>query len=203
MLRHPLILALCSLAMLALGAGCGEQSAERSHERAFLSAMVPHHRSALEMAEAARGRIEDPKLRKIQDAITRTQAAEIRQMERIHERLFGEPLKPDGGAHMQLGLSAKEAGMDHMDGAKSLRSSPPPADRRFVAEMVPHHRGAVAMARAVLPRTRDGELRKLAEEVIAAQQREISTMEKVEERRHAGPVTEGAGSGERGREDPA
>ena len=99
MRRLALILALCSLATLALAAGCGEQSAERSYGRAFLSAMVPHHRSALEMAEAARGRIEDPTLRKIQDAITRTQAAEIRQMERIHERLFGEALEPDEGAH--------------------------------------------------------------------------------------------------------
>ncbi len=118
--------------------------------------MVRHHRSALEMAEAAQGRIEDPELRKIQDAILKTQAAEIRQMERIHERLFGEPLEPDEGAHMHLGLSAKEAGMDHMDGARSLPRVRPPADRRFISEMVPHHRGAVAMARAVLPRTRTG-----------------------------------------------
>ncbi len=169
MRRRPLILALCSLATLALTVGCGDQSAERSPERAFLSAMVPHHRSAIEMADAAQGRIEDEKLRKINDAIIKTQAGEIRQMERIHERVFGEPLKPDEGAHMQLGLSAKEAGMDHMDGGTSLRRSPPPADRRFVAEMVPHHRGAVAMARAVLPRARDGELRKLAEQVISAQ----------------------------------
>lgn len=197
--RRPIIVALCSLATLVL-AGCGDQSAERSPERAFLSAMVPHHRSAIEMAEAAQGRLENPQIREIQGTIARTQAAEIGQMQRIHQRLFDEPLKPNEGAHMQLGLSAQEAGMDHMDGATPVSQSPPPADRAFIVEMVPHHRGAVAMARAVLARTSDRELRKLAEEIISAQRGEIATMNKVKERKYAGPVIEGTGPGERGRE---
>ena len=198
MRRRPLILSLCSLATLVLVAGCGAD--KPSPERAFLSAMVPHHRSAVEMANAAQGRLADPKIREIQDAIAKTQEAEIGQMQRIHQRLFDEPLEPNDGAHMQLGLSAQEAGMDHMDGATSVGQSPPPADRAFIAEMVPHHRGAVAMAQAVLADTPDGELRKLAEEIVSAQRREIATMEKVRERRYAGPVTEGAGAGGRGRE---
>ncbi|MDQ4072553.1 MAG: DUF305 domain-containing protein [Actinomycetota bacterium] len=183
MQRRRLILVLCSLALLLLAVGCGEESPERKAERAFLSAMVPHHQSAIEMAEGAQGRLQDRRLREIQDSITETQAAEIRQMERIHERLFGEELQPNEGAHMQLGLSAKEAGMDHMDGMESLRRSPPPADRAFIAEMVPHHRGAVAMAQAVLRRSRDGELRKLAGEIVSSQQREIATMKKIGKRR--------------------
>jgi len=196
---RSLIHALCSLAALVLAAGCGGQNGEQAPERAFLSAMVPHHRSAIEMAEAAQGRLENPKIRKIQDVIAKTQAAEIGQMQRIHQRLFDEPLEPDEGAHKQLGLSAQEAGMDHMGGATPVSQSPPPADRAFIAEMVPHHRGAVAMAKAVLERTRDGELRKLAEEIVSAQRREIATMKEVRERRYAGLVSEGVGSGERAR----
>ena len=50
------------------------------------------------------------------------------------------------------------------------------ADVDFLAMMIPHHAGAVDMARLVLQHGRDPATRRLAEEIIAGQTIEIESM---------------------------
>ncbi len=49
-------------------------------------------------------------------------------------------------------------------------------DRDFLAMMIPHHEGAVAMAKLVLVHGEDPLVRKLAAEIIAGQEVEITSM---------------------------
>ncbi len=50
------------------------------------------------------------------------------------------------------------------------------ADRDFAAAMIPHHQGAIDMARIQLRYGKSPEMRKMAEEIIAAQEKEIATL---------------------------
>jgi uncharacterized protein (DUF305 family) len=49
-------------------------------------------------------------------------------------------------------------------------------DRDFAAAMIPHHQGAIEMARIQLQHGKDPVLREMAQEIIDAQQKEIAVL---------------------------
>jgi len=184
-----LIAALVAAAALAIGA-CGEDEdssgtggaqnmAARGNpsEAAFLRGMAHHHGSAIEMAEIAQKRAKADEIKQLAGAITTTQSAELTTMEKIHQNLFGKPLTPDAGAHDGLGLTAEEAGMTHDASDNEKLRTADPFDREFVDMMAPHHAGAVRMAKVVLTKTKNAELRTLAENIVKTQEAEIRTMD--------------------------
>jgi uncharacterized protein (DUF305 family) len=61
----------------------------------------------------------------------------------------------------------------HKDMAVPLTGN---ADVDFVQGMIPHHQGAIDMAKIVLEHGKDPEIRKLAEDMINAQEGEIAMM---------------------------
>jgi len=71
---------------------------------------------------------------------------------------------------------AMVSAMRKMDDEMSMAGHSGDPDRDFLAMMIPHHAGAIEMARLLLIHGRDPLVRQLAEEIIAGQQAEITAM---------------------------
>ena len=88
-------------------------------------------------------------------------------------------------AHMNMSMSTDSAmqqelmqGMDQMNQDMMAAAQYKDPDVAFAAGMLPHHIGAVKMAEVELKYGKDPEMRKLAENIINAQQAEIEQMQK-------------------------
>jgi uncharacterized protein (DUF305 family) len=68
--------------------------------------------------------------------------------------------------------------MDRMDSGMMAAKLTDDPDRDFAAMMIPHHQGAIDMAKAELIYGHDPVLRRLAEGIIVEQQQEIELMQR-------------------------
>ena len=176
-------------AIVLAAAGCGGDddaqpaggaetiaSGQVPFDQAFIDAMVPHHREAIDMARAAQSRgLTEPDLQQIASDIISSQQREIDQMLDWREQWFGSrelgPVLPE-----VLGVPEGELGMEH--GSADEVAGAVDLDATFAEMMISHHEGAVEMAEAAQDRGQHAEIKELAGAIIKAQEREIALMKK-------------------------
>lgn len=179
--RGLALLAIIVLALSMLVAACGEDdtnsgagsSASESAvgngvDRAFAAAMIPHHRSAVDMAAVAKQQSNRSEIKQLAGAIITTQNAEIEQLTGLDRRLAEAGVEAG-----DLGVAEHAIGMD--DDASMLADAKP-FDREFIDMMIGHHQGAIRMGRAELYNGKNAELKQLAEAIVDAQAKEIDEM---------------------------
>ena len=90
----------------------------------------------------------------------------------------GSHMMPDGmmmsNSNMMGSMSMNQMMNAMSDGLKGKTGDD--FDAAFLEEMIPHHQGAVEMARLVLATSKRPELIKMANDIITAQQKEIDMM---------------------------
>jgi uncharacterized protein (DUF305 family) len=68
----------------------GELEKEEPLDRAFIDAMIPHHESAIEMAEIENEETSNPRIKDLTRRVTEAQEAEIKQMTTWREEWYPE-----------------------------------------------------------------------------------------------------------------
>lgn len=149
----------------------------------FAQGMLPHHRQAVEMAEMAQGRTDTPEVLQLAEEIAAAQGPEIQTMTAFLEA-WGAEVPAEG-----MDMGSEMEGMDHggMEGMAGMMSAEDMAelesaigetfDRMFLEGMVVHHEGAVEMAQQELDSGENPSALTLAQEIVDAQESEISRMQ--------------------------
>jgi uncharacterized protein (DUF305 family) len=171
--------ALAVLALAAVAAGCGgddngstgsKSSATGNRtDAAFITDMTAHHQGAIDMAKLAQEKAQHSEIKQLADDIVSAQEGEIATMKTIRKDMHNMGEHADG----HMGLDEHAMGMDmDMTALKNAK----PFDKAFIDAMVPHHQGAIAMAKQLLNKGEQPALRQMANDIISAQTKEIAQM---------------------------
>ena len=143
-------------------------------DTAFAKGMLGHHRGAVDMAKIELKYGTDETMRKLAQDIIDSQQIEIDIM---NKWLASHPDAPKPKPNTEAMQAAYAKGMNTMHSDMMLGIAEPEADMAFARGMLPHHIGAVDMAKVQLQYGTDEEMRKLAQDIIDAQQPEIALMQ--------------------------
>jgi uncharacterized protein (DUF305 family) len=134
------------------------------YDALFIDSMIVHHQGAIAMAEQAQKEASRLELKTLAENIITAQQAEVTQLQAWRSAWFPE-LAPTRGMGMDMGTM-----LVANDPSK-------PFDLRFIEAMIPHHQGAIAMAKDAQQKAERPEIKELAGAIITAQEAEIAQLE--------------------------
>lgn len=114
----------------------------------------------------------DPVQQALRDTASANHAATVKETAEV-EPSHGGHASADGPTAADRAFAASETEMHRL----MAEASGETIDEAYIAKMIAHHRGAVAMAEVALRDSRDPEVRRMARAVVDAQTREIAEMQ--------------------------
>ncbi len=152
--------------------------ADANYDLRFVDSMIPHHQGALVMAQEVLAKSKRPELIKLAKSIISDQQQEITQMQQWRKQWYPQssdlPVMWHTAMKHEMPMTAEHKEMMQMN--MSLGKADAQFDKRFLDAMIPHHQGAVTMAKDALQKSQRPEMQKFAKSVITSQQKEIDMM---------------------------
>ena len=137
----------------------------------FMQGMIPHHQGAIEMSKVVLQFGKDAEVKALAENVIKAQEGEIALMKSWLEKTDKTKLA-DSPEAAKANAAATDGMMKNMKMTYSDN-----ADADYIKGMIPHHQGAIEMAKVALQYAKDPEVLKLAGEVVKAQEAEISFMQ--------------------------
>lgn len=147
---------------------------QNDQDVAFATGMIPHHRQAIEMADMAMTKAQNPTVKQLAAAIKAAQDPEIQQLSGWLTG-WGKPVPTPGMGH---GMHA-DGMMTEQEMTDLEKASGATFDRMWVQMMIKHHQGAVIMAKTEQTSGQSTQAITLAKKIEADQTREIATMQQL------------------------
>lgn len=175
--------------LLALGGVLGRQArasapGDDSAEAGFVRDMSTHHAQAVEMAVLIRDRTTDPLIAGLALDILLTQQGQIGRMSGWMD-VWGLPATGNEPPMTWMGhaVQGRMPGMASPEEVATLTNlTGVEADREFLRLMIRHHEAALPMAQALLYRSEEEVVRRLAEAILISQEAEVRIMQEMQAR---------------------
>lgn len=155
-----------------------EMSAATSYndpDMAFAQGMLGHHLGAVDMAKIELKYGADAEMRQLAQDIIAAQEAEMATLKSWLATHTDAKLPTEDTEDFQKDYAS---GMDEMHDDMMKGIADPNPDMAFARGMLPHHVGAVDMAKVQLKYGKDEQLRQLAQNIIDAQELEIEQLKR-------------------------
>jgi uncharacterized protein (DUF305 family) len=150
-------------------------AATAPYDLQFLDTMIAHHQGAVDMAQMVSTKSQNADLKKFAVRIITDQNREIAQMREWREKWYaGKP------AAINMEMPGMKDSMKMMMGdemKKMEAATGKEFDLMFLDMMIPHHEGAVVMAKEALNKAEHAEIKTLAKQIVEAQESEIKQMQ--------------------------
>jgi len=158
----------------------GQQSADHNdHDVQFAQEMIAHHQQALDMAKMVPGKSTNPKVTDLAKRIEGAQDPEIKTMTAWLSKWGASSTASSmpGMDHGSTGHSSGTGMMTAEEMTKLGQATGAEFDKMWMEMMIKHHEGAIAMSKTHIEKGSDAESKKLAQDIISAQQAEITEMQ--------------------------